>query len=375
MKILLLGGGLQGLSCGESLAQYHHIVDVISGELQIRRSKFFRNVYSKGVSGTDDTILDILQKEQYDVIVPMGDMNVSYLAGKKNFIETEYDCKCACPDNTILRIVEDKQLFMQFCQDNGLPHPRTESINIDNFEECAQKVGFPSLIKPNYSVGARGITRVNSKKELKEIYPIIKEQYGECTLQELIENRDYYYNVMLYRNKYGKILAHAIIKILRMYPIGAGSSTCCLTIENEPLLKLCIDCLEKLNWVGMADFDVLQRLDNNEFKIIEINPRVPASLRAAQISGINFPEIIVNDTAGLPNPQFNYKPGKILRYMGTDLMWFLKSQHRFNSKPSWFQFFGRQLYYQDIYATDITTWWTWLVEGIIKLNRRNKRMR
>jgi predicted ATP-grasp superfamily ATP-dependent carboligase len=224
-------------------------------------------------------------------------------------------------------------------------------------------------------VGARGITRVNSFEELKAHFPSVSNKFGACTLQELIDNKEYYYNVMLYRNKKGKILGSAIIKILRMYPIGAGSSSCCISVENEELVRICTDCLDKLNWVGMADFDVLQRLDNGEFKIIEINPRVPASLRSAAISGVNFPEIIVNDVMGNDVPQFEYSPGKVMRYIGLDIMWFIKSSNRFRSKPSWFYFFGKNLYYQDIFKEDVSTWWTWLAEGVAKITKKNKRMR
>ena len=160
-----------------------------------------------------------------------------------------------------------------------------------------------------------------------------------------------------------------------MYPIAAGSSACCITIENDALLEICKDCLNILDWVGMADFDVLQRLDNGEYKVIEINARVPASLRAADISGVNFPELIVCDSLGLQVPSFEYHPGKIMRYLGLDIMWWLKSPHRFSTNPSWFSFLGKDIYYQDIYRLDSSTWWTWLAEGIGKLGGKNKKLR
>ena len=180
---------------------------------------------------------------------------------------------------------------------------------------------------------------------------------------------------MLYRDKSGNFLGHTIMKIVRMYPVAAGSSSCCITVENDALLKICKDCLDKLGWVGMADFDVLQRLDSGEYKIIEINPRVPASLRAAAISGVNFPEIIVNDTMGLDIPTYAYTPGKTLRYMGIDIMWLLKSTNRFHTKPCWLYFFGKNIYYQDIFKQDFSTWWTWLAEGLSKISKRNKKLR
>ena len=125
----------------------------------------------------------------------------------------------------------------------------------------------------------------------------------------------------------------------------------------------------------MADFDVLQRLDTKEYKVIEINPRVPASLRAAFISGVNFPEIIVRDSLQMEVPNYEYTSGKTLRYMGIDIMWFLKSKNRLKNSPSWFHFLGKDIYYQDIYQKDPTTWWTWLIEGIGKLKTKNKRIR
>ena len=116
-------------------------------------------------------------------------------------------------------------------------------------------------------------------------------------------------------------------------------------------------------------------VDSDEYKIIEINPRVPASLRAAAISGVNFPEIIVSDAIGQELPKYDYLPGKVLRYMGIDLMWLLKSPRRFTSKPNWMRFLGKDIYYQDIYENDPSTWWTWLVEGLSKFNKRNKKLR
>lgn len=375
MNILILGGGLQGLSCGASLREKGYVVDIVSDELDIKRSKFFRKVFAVHSINAQYLQEQILRVEYYDIIIPISDNSVSLLSKNKSQIEQEYETVCACPDYNLFSVVEDKHKFMSFCDDFDIPHPKTIVLNSDNLQESSDYIGFPSLIKPDYSVGARGITRVNNYLELKSKYPITSNTFGSCTLQEYIDNDDYYYNVMLYRDKNGNFLGHTIIKILRKYPIDAGSSSYCVSVENNELLELCKDCLNKLNWIGMADFDVLQRLDNNEYRIIEINARVPASLRAASISGVNFPEIIVRDALGENVDTYNYMPGKALRYIGIDIMWFLKSPNRFRSRPSWFKFLGKQLYYQDIYANDISTWWTWLICGISKLTKRNKRIR
>lgn len=372
MKILLLGGGLQGLSCGASLYK-HHEVSVVSNDLMCRKSRFFKQVYTD--INADETLYALLEKEHFDVLIPISDFTVPFVSKNKVEIERRFGAKCGVADYDQVYQVEDKSRFMAFCEANGVPHPKTKRLSYGLLEETTAYVGFPALIKPDFSVGARGITRVNTLKELKEQYPLIHSQYGECTLQELIENEEYYYNVMLYRDKKGNYPAYAISKIVRMYPIHAGSSSCLITVENDELLQICRDCLDKLKWVGMADFDVLQRLDNGEYKIIEINPRVPASLRAASISGVNFPEVISYDTMEENVPEQNYSPNKTLRYLGIDLMWFIKSLKRFKTYPGWFRFWGKDVYYQDIFKHDSSTWWTWLAEGLSKLGKRNKKLR
>lgn len=373
MRILLVGGGLQGLSCGCSLYKNHE-VSVVSSSLMCRKSRFFKKVYSD-VNGGDDSLYCLLEKEHFDVLIPISDMTVHFVSKNKSYIENRFNVKCAVPDYAQVYQVENKSRFMAFCKENGIPHPKTASLSKESLEIVARKVGFPALIKPDYSVGARGITKVSLIAELQDQYPYVSQKYGPCTLQEFIENKEYYYNVILYRDAQGRYPAYTILKIVRMYPIGAGSSSCCITVENDDLLQVCKDCLEKLHWVGVADFDVLQRLDNGVYKIIEINPRVPASLRAAAISGVNFPEIIANDAFGKANPEYTYIPGKVLRYFGIDIMWLLKSPNRFHSKPGWLKLFGKDICYQDIYKQDSSTWWTWLADGLAKIGNRHKRLR
>lgn len=372
MKVLLLGGGLQGLSCGASLYKQHN-VSIVTQDLMCRKSRFFKKVYTD--IKADESLYSLLEKAHFDVLIPISDFTVSFISKNKDEIERRFGVKCGVAAYEQVYQVEDKSRFMAFCETNDIPHPKTKGLAGEPLEEIASYIGFPAMIKPDFSVGARGVTRVNSLEELKKRYPLTHSQYGECTLQELIENEEFYYNVMLYRDEGGNYPAHAISKIVRMYPIRAGSSSCLITVENEELLQVCKDCLEKLNWVGMADFDVLQRLDNGEYKIIEINPRVPASLRAAAVSGVNFPEVIACDITAEMVPKQVYTPGKTLRYLGIDLMWFLESPKRFLVHPVWFKFFGKKIYYQDIFKEDCSTWWTWWVGGLLKLSKRNKRLR
>lgn len=365
-KILLLGGGLQGLSVAESLKSVGFYVTVMTELETVLKSHFVDKAYKRSITDYE-FFLEILRTDVQDLAIPMGDGAAEFLSKNKDLIREKYGTICAVPDYDSMKFVLDKDVFMSFCMQNDIPCPKTISLSVLNIGEAVKRVGFPSLIKPNVSAGSRGITKVCNVEDLNLSIGKILSTYGACTLQEYIDNQEYYYNVMLYRNKNGEIVSNTVIKIVRMHPVSAGSSSCCISVVNDELVQICADCLEKLKWVGFADFDVLQRKDNLEYKIIEINPRVPASLRASTISGINFPELIVNDVFNIPQKKYVYTPGKILRYLGIDILWFLQSPKRFTAKPSWFSFFGRNVFYQDIYINDPSTWITWWFVGLKKL--------
>ena len=151
---------------------------------------------------------------------------------------------------------------------------------------------------------------------------------------------------MMYRTKDGRFGNHCIIKIIRYYPIKGGSSSLSVTVDNAKLVKQCKEVLDALNWVGFADFDILEK-GEDDYRIIEINPRVPASVRGAAMSGINYGEMIVADCMGKELPVYEYHTGRYLRYLGLDICWFFASPKRFSFRPSWFWFFGKDLYYME----------------------------
>ena len=212
--------------------------------------------------------------------------------------------------------------------------------------ESARGMKYPALIKPSVSNGARGIVKVENESELLEKAPDIIRGYGECALQEFIDNPSHYYNAMLYRYEDGSWNEIVIIKITRFYPIKGGSSSFCTTIQNPEIERICKNLLEKLNWIGFADFDILEK-GNGDYRIIEINPRVPASVHAAYISGVDYGRIMVADLLENRKIQMKYTSGKQLRFLGLDIAWFLASPNRFRCEPSWFKLFGKDLHYQE----------------------------
>lgn len=320
-----------------------------------------------------EVLFTYLSNNRIDLIIPLADDGAEFLSRHKNEIENCYNTKCAVPTYKIFNLANDKQKLMELCEQYGIDHPRTRPLpyyNIESFKDCIAEisdyVSFPAIIKPNLSQGAKGIIRVESLAELEEKYPAINKQFGSCTLQEYVVQPDYYYNVMLYRDRNGKMDNYTIIKIRRFFPLKGGSSCYSETVEHEKLLGQCRDVLEKLDWVGFADFDVLEDKNTGDLKIIEINPRIPSSFQAAFAGGVDFSQVFLADEFYEDSPSFCYKIDKQVRWFGLDIMWFIFSPERFKFKPSWFKFFGKNISYYDGAWNDPMPFITGILAGIIK---------
>lgn len=382
MRILILGGGLQAISTIQSLRGKGHEIVLMSDKSDSAKycrglSKHIALDSNKDTNKKNQNILQHLQQEKYNVIIPMSDVYTGLLVRHRKEIERS-SVKCAIPNEEAYEIASDKLRLMKFCKDCNFPHPKTISLDEDHSIVSGANLStfpFPALIKPNQSVGARGIRKVRNKEEIDRIYPEIKKGYGSCHLQEFLDtNGSPYFNVMMYRNAQGIIIAHTITEIIRYYPLGGGSSSMCVTIENDTLVSICSSVLEQLNYIGFADFDIL-RDSQGDYKIIEINPRVPASLRAAQVSGINFPEIILEDALGHSIPKMKYHPGKTLRYLGLDIAWFISSKERFRTHPSWFKFWGQDIFYQEGGGDDFRAMIVSLFKNLNKIQLQNGRLK
>ena len=313
-------------------------------------------------------LYELLAKYKIDVIISLGDKSARIISYYKEDIESKFGSICAVQSFKLFDSAQNKQKLMSICEANNLPHPRTRKIenNEASISAAAKYVGFPAILKPDVGAGARGIVYVDSVEQIKDKISTTLTVYDTCTLQEFIQHNGTYFNVMLFRDKNGEILNYSIMKIMRYFPLKGGTSCYCMTIDNPYLVDICAKVLEKLDWVGFADFDIMQEKGSNDFKILEINPRIPASIHSAFVSGINFPKMIVEEALNLPITKYEYHPGKEVRFFGLDVMWFLFSPERFKFKPSWFKFWGKNVFYQDGSFKDPLPMFMGCLEGVVK---------
>ena len=366
-KILILdGGAAHAMAIAECLKKSGYSVAVLcdnSNEYGYHTKYADERYLGKDSHEKDyaEWMLNFLKEHHFDVLIPTSDTAAEYMSFQKK--EIQKFAGVLMPDREVFKKGYDKNELMTVCKEHGFPHPFTvdlRKVSIDDSEEL-NSFPYPGLLKPNLTSGGRGMTLINTYDDLKRIYPKIRAQYGECHLQQYIKAGGRQVKVQIMTDKDGNPAFSSVIWKQRYYPVNGGSSCCNVTIDNPTIAKTCGEVLKAIGWVGFADFDLIENPDTHELLIMEINPRIPACVRSAFKSGMDYATMIADATLGLPLKDYRYTPGKRLRHLGFDVLWFLKSPDRFKTKPSWFRFFGKDTYYQDWLCGDFKAffWGTW----------------
>lgn len=299
-----------------------------------------------GIGPYKTFLFNFLDRHPQDLIIPLFNDTAEFASKYKKEIE-EYGCKVEIPDWDIFIQGHNKESLMDICKVLKIPHPRTANPSKVSYENAIEYVGYPCLIKPNQSAGAKGIKIIRNKDDYDNNYQYIVSNFGESTIQEFIPQTGKQLKVQIYRAEDGTIVASSCYEKCRYYPIDGGTSTCNKIVRRPDLVERYTKILNYLNWVGIADFDCIEDPRNNEILLMEINPRVPGTIKATFLAGVNIAEIMLYHATETPFMKYGYKDGFYMRNLATEILWFVASKDRVHSKPSWFKFWGSDIYYVD----------------------------
>ena len=293
-------------------------------------------------------IIDYLKSNNIDVIIPMSDDSAVFLAMHQE--ELSKYASFSIPSYNVFMRGYDKNQLMKVCSELTVSHPLTIDLSGDyNLDEMK----YPAIIKPNLTTGGRGMCVVENRQVLEDsIIPTVV-QYGAAHVQEFVPAGGRQIKVQLLVDSQQMLLCSSVMCKVRMYPVKGGSSCCNYTLKDKTLVEECYRILKYIGWRGFADFDIIEDPRDCSMKIMEINPRVPACIKGAIVAGVDWGEAIVNEVLNTPLSHYEYKENVVLRYLGFDFLWFLKSSNRFNTEPSWFSFFGGHVSYEDLDWSDI----------------------
>lgn len=349
--LLLDGGGTQTLPIAKSIFQRGHSVHIFyEHKLTYGYATRYATRKTQSPSIREEMnylafFKDYVERYAIDTVIPMSDASATFLSRHKSTLLQL--CKFIIPDYPVYMKGYDKNQLMAVCKANGIPHPKTIDLSVEGLTNVDDSI-FPAILKPNLTTGGRGMKILSNRQELERVYEDNVRQFGNCHLQEFVASGGHQFKVQIFIDANGQVAGASSMVKQRFYPVSGGSSCFNTTLENDHLVDICHQVLSQIGWVGFADFDLIEDPKDGVIKIMEINPRIPACVKSAVMSGVDYGNIIVDATSQRALPTVHYVPGKQLRHLGFDILWFFQSKERFSAKPGWFNFFNRNQSFQDI---------------------------
>ena len=285
----------------------------------------------------NNTISQFLATDQYDVVLPITEPVTEFLLN--NVASMNVHTRVAAAPLDAFVKAYDKMQTLNACRLAGVPHPLTR-MDSETVEEYVAHAKFPLALKPRKAAGSIGFCKVDNTGELYDLIrngKVVPENY---VIQEFIPQTDIQYVNYVFIDDAGKAKASLVAEKLRWFPIDGGSATLLRTTRRPDIEVMSQKLLKTLRWRGYCQVGYINDPRDNTPKILEINGRIPASIKLCHLSGINVIQQMIELAYGAPVTSFleNQHIGQSLRYFQTDFLWLLKSPNRFKTKPSWFNF-------------------------------------
>lgn len=308
-------------------------------------------------------LMGVLECGHYDVVIPLTDFSAMLLADHIDEI-APLAAPAVNPPEVFYRAA-DKQATMQACALAGVPCPRTLYDMTSADQILAQGLPFPFIIKPRVGYGSIGFHVIHSEPELRLVFDEAVKRHGPMVVQEYIPQTGTQYKCEVFLDEGGAAKSAMVFDKTRWYPVDGGSTCCSTGVHRPDIAKNAIRLLQAIGWRGYGDVDLIEDPRDGAVKVMEINPRITASVKICFASGVDFARQIVELATGRPVTEYrDYADGVRLRYMHTDLLWLLQSPNRFRTKPSWFDF--RRTTDQIFSLRDPWPWFTFSVQAVKK---------
>jgi D-aspartate ligase len=281
-------------------------------------STFVTNVVVPGLDDAE-TLLSALEQIAADhpglrlVLLTNADWYVRTIVEHRERLEEHYLVPFCSLD--VLETVSSKEGFAAVCDELGIPTPRTVPVHVPDLGGSRDAVAalevdlaYPVVAKPSSSAeyyyvsfpGKRKIHHVESRAELDELLGhLVDASYpGTFLVQELIEGDETQMrSLTAYRDTNGRVTLLATGRVLleEHTPGTLGIPAAILTEQYEDAMEAATRFLDKVGYVGFANFDYKWDVRRRQHVYFEMNPRIGRNNYYVTAAGANPARVLVED--------------------------------------------------------------------------------
>ena len=279
-------------------------------------------------------ILSLVKTGRYDVLLPVAEMSTNKITEIEE--EVRRYVRLACAPRSAYINAFDKQRTFEIAAENGIPAPKTR-MQSESVEAYLSTVDFPLIIKPRNGVGSIGFHKFEKREDFAPYIQAHGIDLDKYVLQEYVDYEKRLGTILFVDQKDRVCMAYAD-EVLRWYPLDAGSACCIRSIDYPEVLEWSARLLKAMHWRGIAALSFMVDRKTGVPKLLEINGRIPASIRLSSQCGFNVAKLLLEMAYDQDVEQYpiNREFGQVTRHFHAEIPWFLHSPDRFRSKPSWF---------------------------------------
>lgn len=316
---ILLGSDINVYGMARSFNEAYGIKVKAMADVQLAATRYSKIVDVELHHGfsADPTFMDVMRKkmEIYKdhkepvILIACGDGYAELLSKHKEELSKVFIVPYI--DYDLLEKLISKEGFYEVAEEYGLPYPKTKIITMDDYKSGKYTdvpFQFPVELKPEDPVswlncqfeGRKKTFTIHDENEFKDIVgKIYTNGYTEdLILQDFIPGDDSNMrtlNAYVDKNHQVKMmcLGHPLLE--DPTPQSIGNYMTILPAYDEELYEQVQAFLEKLNYTGMANFDIKYDTRDGQYKFFEINLRQGRSSFYVTLNGYNLAKWYIDD--------------------------------------------------------------------------------
>ena len=248
--------------------------------------------------------LDELSRLGRPVLIPERDEHVEFVL--RNWDEaTELADVPLPPDPEIVHRLRRKDLLPLAAAEAGVAAPATFPISSEESLGSVE-LELPFLLKPaegqEYALrfGDKAVV-VESHEQALEVWRRARDAGFEMIAQELVPNsHDQVFSLFAYIGRAGTPLASVVGRKVRQGPLRFGTSAVFETRFDAEVLELGLRLLDSSGYRGFAHVEFARDPAGGEFKVLEVNTRLPVWAGIAMNRAFDVARTAYDDLCGLP---------------------------------------------------------------------------
>lgn len=251
----------------------------------------------------------------YDVVLPVSTNVTLACAAQREKIPA----RLPLPPLAALRRANDKSAALAIARKAGVPIPVTYAPeDEEELEGVLDRLRFPAVVKLRDDAGTvldpgQRYAIGRSADEVRQAFRRLQAIKPFPLIQEKVEGPGYGVGILA---EQGRVLASFAHRRLREYPITGGPSSACVSVIDDRLTGYAAAVIGELGWTGVA---MVEFKKDDDYRLMEVNPRFWGSLPLATRAGVNFPHLLCRRAMGeeIGGPP-RYEAGVRLRFLPLD---------------------------------------------------------